>query len=270
MTSRTRRTREDLKNLILDAAAEVVEREGFGVTSSTITYKQVFEHLEREHGIRVTRGSVHERIWASQHDFQVEVLRRATRWDARISTERTVEAIASVLEEGRRGGDDAWTILTEMARVAGEVNYRAADEDDLYFAWTGLTLAMAQALRDDEDAHDALARSVTDSYAALTDDFVAIFSDVFDSLGLRIREDRFPSAERALETLTKLTTAVSEGVSLRRRFDDDELPALEMRTGGDGEAHRWHPFSVAMLALLTLFVEPDPDRGDGRGSSGVD
>ena len=263
MATPARRTRDDLRNLILDAAAEVIDREGFGVTSSTVTYKQVFDHLENEHGIRVTRGSVHERIWASQHDFQLEVLRRTARWDARTSTERTSEALRRILDEGRAADRAPWAILTKMARVGGQVNYRSADEDDLYFAWTGLTLAMAQALADDSDAHEALAHSVTESYSSLTDDFIEIFRGVFDQLGLRIRSDLFTSTDDAHVVFTKLTTAMSEGVSLRRRFDESELPELELRTGPDGSLQTWHPFAVGLLALLTLFVEVDPEGSDG-------
>ncbi len=265
MARAVRRTREDLKNLILDAAAEVVERDGLGVMSSTITYKQVFDHLEQVHGIRVTRGSVHERIWDSQHEFQLEVLRRAARWDARTSTQRTVEVLREIHERGTIEGWSEWEVLTEMARIGGEFNYRAADEDDLYFAWTGLTLALAQAIDADSEEYAALGRAVTESYDALTDDFVTIFRSIFDDLDLRIRLDLFESPEMAMLVFTKLTTALSEGVSLRRRFDEAELPDLGLATGPDGSIQVWHPFSVGMLALLRLFVETGSDRSDLDG-----
>jgi hypothetical protein len=51
---------------------------------------------------------------------------------------------------------------------------------------------------------------------------------------------------------------MSEGVSLRRRFDDNELPSLTL-TVGRSIPQDWHPFSVGFAALLEFFLEPDPD-----------
>lgn len=259
MVKPARRTRDDLRQLILDAAQEVIARDGFGVMSSTITYKQVFDHLEEAHGVKVTRGSVHERIWRSQHDFQLEVLRRAARWDARESTQRTSEALTQIHERAAAAGWSTWRTLTEMVRVGGEINYRAADEDDRYFAWTGLTLALAEAVEPGSPEHEALIGSVTESYDSLSGDLTAMYSTVFDALGVRVRDDLFESPDEAMAVFTKLTTALSEGVSMRRRFDDDELPGLTLTTGPDGEPQDWHPFCVGLLALLRLFVEVDED-----------
>ena len=57
---------------------------------------------------------------------------------------------------------------------------------------------------------------------------------------------------------TGTMTAMSEGVSLRRRFDDGELPDIELATGPDGALQTWHPFSVGLIALIRFFVEEDP------------
>lgn len=262
MAKPARRTREDLKQLILDAADEVIARDGFGVMSSTITYKQVFDHLESAHGVRVTRGSVHERIWPSQHEFQLEVLRRAARWDARESTHRTAEALTAIHERAVAADWSTWRTLTQMVRVGGELNYRSADDDDRYFAWTGLTLALAHAVEPDSSEHEALSESVTESYASLSADLSEMYAGVFDALGVRVRDDLFESPDEAMAVFTRLTTALSEGVSMRRRFDEDELPGLRLLTGPDGSAEDWHPFSVGLLALLRLFVQVD-DPGEG-------
>lgn len=73
-TAAKRRKRADLKHLVLDAGYDLAVSQGLGAGLETDTYASVFDYLERSSGVRVTRGSVHERIWNSQRDFQIEVL----------------------------------------------------------------------------------------------------------------------------------------------------------------------------------------------------
>ena len=60
-----RRKRADLKTLVLTAGYELAVSQGLGSGLETISYANVFDHLERSTGVRVTRGSVHERIFNS-------------------------------------------------------------------------------------------------------------------------------------------------------------------------------------------------------------
>jgi hypothetical protein len=66
-----------LRQLVIDAGLEVLERDGLSLATRSLSYAKVFAHLEREHGIKVTRASVHERIWASHADFRRDVLAEA-------------------------------------------------------------------------------------------------------------------------------------------------------------------------------------------------
>ncbi|MFZ4434803.1 MAG: hypothetical protein ACOYOQ_16555, partial [Microthrixaceae bacterium] len=90
-----RRSREETKHLLLDEGTRALLAEGLRGTGD-IRLKDVCERLERRTGIRITAGSVYERIWDDQRDFQIEVLARAlSEYDA---TE-IVRAFASAIDE---------------------------------------------------------------------------------------------------------------------------------------------------------------------------
>jgi hypothetical protein len=55
-----------------------------------------------------------------------------------------------------------------------------------------------------------------------------------------------------------LATALADGVALRQQFTDD-LIDLELPTGPDGAPQTWHPYSVAMWAILSFLTEPVPE-----------
>jgi hypothetical protein len=69
-----RRSRAELRELVMTAALDLLRTEGLGAVPMTLTYQRVFDHLEATTGVRVTRASVHERIWESQEAFRAEVL----------------------------------------------------------------------------------------------------------------------------------------------------------------------------------------------------
>jgi hypothetical protein len=80
-TESRRRSRADLKELMLDAGVVVLDELGVEVQISSVGYARVFEHLERTAAVKVTYGSVHERIWDSVQDYQLDVIERAALWD---------------------------------------------------------------------------------------------------------------------------------------------------------------------------------------------
>lgn len=70
-------TTDDLRELVLGAGVELLSRDGLMLTSDSISYAKVFAYLEEEHDVRVTRGSVHERIWSSHGEFRWDVFSHA-------------------------------------------------------------------------------------------------------------------------------------------------------------------------------------------------
>ncbi len=250
-----RRTRAALKELLLDAGIEILRDEGTGVGTTSLTYQRVFAHLESTRGIRVTRGSVHERIWASQRDFQLDVLRRAARWDPSESNEITLDAISRVLETADLTTDGGRRLtLKELWRVAGPANLAAAEERDHWSSWIGIALALSGSRLDDSEERTALLSTVADTYARFTDQQMEVNEAPAALVRSVPRGDLFPPGFDAARFLTMLATALADGVALRQQFTDD-LDDLELATGPDGELETWHPFSVGMWAISSFLTE---------------
>jgi hypothetical protein len=76
-----RRPRAELKELMIQGGVEVLQELGVETQLSSVSYAKVFEHVERTHGVRITYGSVHERIWNSLQEYQLSVIERAGVWD---------------------------------------------------------------------------------------------------------------------------------------------------------------------------------------------
>jgi len=76
-----RRPRSELKELMLQGGVDVLAEHGVEMQISSVSYAKVFEHVERTHGVRITYGSVHERIWNSLQEYQLSVIERAGVWD---------------------------------------------------------------------------------------------------------------------------------------------------------------------------------------------
>jgi hypothetical protein len=256
-----RRSRAALKELLLEAALEILRRDGVGIAATAITYQRVFDHLEATQGVRVTRGSVHERIWPSQRDFQLDVLQRAAHWDAT----DTNAATAAVVEEVLATADlttpqGRWRTIQEMTRRAGPVNLDVAEERDHWSSWIGIALAVS-AGRGGDAADEALLLAVADTYRELTDNLLGLAHGAQALVRARIRADLVPPDLDAERLVAMLTTALADGVALRRQLTDD-LGDVELRTGPGGELETWDPFSIGMWALTNLFVELEPDDGD--------
>lgn len=70
----SRRSRDELRTLMIDAGCELVAERGLAFDPPTLNYATVFDHLAATRGIRLHRSQVHGRIWNSQEDFRIEVV----------------------------------------------------------------------------------------------------------------------------------------------------------------------------------------------------
>ncbi len=251
----SRRTRSELRGLVMDAAIDLIRREGLGAVSTTLTYQRVFEHLKETRGIRVTRASVHERIWNSQEEFRTAVLIEARPWAtaAEVTVEPALEAFAAT------EGLEPLARMREMTRIAASVNQLTADEDPLYYSWVGMTMTMAKDPAVNADDRATLERAVAESYAEITASVMDVLGVLGSAIGVRPRADIFPSAEHGWRLLVRLGTALSEGSTVRTRFDPEEMPDEYLKTGPDGEVQKWSAFAAGYWALLQTFLEVDPE-----------
>jgi hypothetical protein len=60
--------------MLISAGRTVLLEEGLTLGVERVTFKRVFDELERSTGARVTNAAVIDRIWRNQEEFQVDVL----------------------------------------------------------------------------------------------------------------------------------------------------------------------------------------------------
>ena len=261
-----RRSRSELRELILEAGYEVLLADGLGLGTDALTYKRVFDHLEQTQGIRVTRGSVHERIWDSQREFQLDVLTRAARWDATYSMGQTSEAVAGILATADLDTPEARSqALKEAIRVGARVNLEASESDDMWKLWEGVAAVISVQKGIAADI-DPIRAEVNASYKATTDTLVSFFDSMIDTLGLGVRPELGLTKDDAVRKYAMAVTALSEGSSLRRRYATEYTFEFDLPTGPNGEREIWDLFSLGFWALSVFFFE---HHGNRPGTSGL-
>ncbi len=249
---RTRRTREELRRLLVDAGRTIIDEEGLSTGAGDLTFKRVFAHVEATSGVRLTNASVIRRVWENQEDYQADVLLTiASTADSSGELGRTSEALTPLLERfdlSTPGG--RMRSLGELARVGGEAGIRARLETRDWSLWIGVWVLALTTTPSGRRRH--LRQVLTDGLEAVTDVWEQLFAGICTYLGIRVR---------APLTLRHFTTAVSamvEGSALRQGGDPD-LEVIERPTGPDGETQDWTLFGVCMEALALRFFEIDPD-----------
>jgi hypothetical protein len=255
MSQPNRRSREQLRELVLSAALDLIRSDGLGAEPTTVSYQRVFDHLEKVHGVRVTRASVHERIWDSQEHFQHDVLLRASQSESGIP--QTTDIAIETFERTR--GLPPAERMAEMTRSAAPANLAVSESDDLFYSWVGMTMSMAKDPRLQDSSRQELSDATSTLYAGFKAQTAALLRSVGDAIGMRPRQDLFPAEMDGFEFIAQLGIALSEGVSVRTRFDKGELPDVELKTGPDGEEQTWTAFAAGYWALLNTFLEVDPD-----------
>lgn len=251
-----RRTRAQLKTLVLEAAADLLRSEGLRAVPSSITYQRVFQYLADSKGIRITRGSVHERIWQSQEEFQLEALARVDPWNIAQNDSVLAPALA---EFERTAGAHPFDRMMAMIRVAAPSTQTASETDPLYYAWVGMTMMLARELEPGDAQTERVAAAVRRANRETIERVGVAIRVLGETLGVRPRSDLFEEQEEGWRLVLQLGASLSEGATVRTRFDPGELPDVVMRTGPDGEAQEWTAFAAGYWALLHTFLEIDPE-----------
>ncbi len=96
-TKRQRRTRAELRELLIEIGKSILRDEGFGTGAEALTFKKVFDRLEDETGIRITNASVIGRAWHNQAEFQADVLMAIASAENENEFDLTVGSIGPVL-----------------------------------------------------------------------------------------------------------------------------------------------------------------------------
>jgi hypothetical protein len=249
---KARRSREELRDLLLGAGRSILEQEGLNVGAGDLTFKRVFDHVEATTGVRLTNASVIRRVWDNQEEFQTDVLITiASTADSAGELDRTVEVLTPMVTSFDLSSPQArMASLCELARVGGESSIRARLETRDWSLWMGVwVLALTTELA---GRRNLIRRALEEGLEHVTDVWEDLFAGICAHLGIRVREPL------TLRQFTAAVSAMVEGSALRQGGDPD-LERIVRPTGSLGTPQEWTLLGVCMEALALRFFEIDSD-----------
>ena len=200
-----RQPREELRDTLLDTAREVVKEEGIETGTSNLTFKRVFDRVEKATGRRLTNASVIGRIWRNQAEFQADVLMAI----ARDETRPEVDHDAPSGERGARTGSTSGHLMArllarrELCRIGGGASGSAIADSRNWSLWISvLTIATTNA---DLDQRERIGLALAEGYESVTAFWEGIYRWLMDYLGFR------PRRPMTVRQFTMAVTALSEG-----------------------------------------------------------
>ncbi len=241
----------------MEAGLEVLERDGLGLRGDSITYARVFQYLETEHGVRITRGSVHKRIWASLDEFRAEVLTTAAR-DALPGEDGLGmhAAIVDVLAAVVVPGVDHDQRVRAFCRIAGHSLLTAHLRSNEYRRFQAIKTAAR--VGPDDDATARLRSIVREKADGNRSDRVDRFRFVFRALGLQARSSLAVDEDTAIDLFLTVIQLLVTGAHLDHHGGFTTM-ASEVATGLPADDdHPWTYFGFGFLAAMNLLFEPDP------------
>jgi hypothetical protein len=246
-----RKSREDLRSLLLEAAQAILHEEGLGVGTDALTFKRVFDRVERDTGLRLTNASVIKRIWENQAAYHTDILVGIAGDEGHEEMDQTFDALSPVLGTvDLSTHEKRLTALRDVCRIGGAANIQALRQSNNWALWIGVwALATAGEVTDQKRR---IQGALLDGYERVTELYEEIYAALVALLGLRLRPGM------ALRHFTIAAGALAEGCTLRNRVDA-AMEGILLPTGPEGETQDWTVFAVGLDALATRFFEPDPD-----------
>jgi hypothetical protein len=249
---RPKQSRTELRSLLLDTGRTVLREEGLGTGAEALTFKRVFERVQRDTGLRLTNASIIRRVWANQAEYQADVLMAVAADPGDAEVDETLEAVAAIFEGLDVSTLEArWVAMRQLCRVVGAANVRALLRSPNWPTWIGVwALATAGALPERRPGIDA---ALLEGYEGGTGRFEESYRAITALLGFRLREGF------TLRQFAIAVGALAEGCALRNRVDASNMEGIVRLSGPGGQPEEWTLFAIGLEALVGQFLESDPD-----------
>ncbi len=247
----SRLTRDELRQEMIAAGMGWMRDNGFGHGAEHITYARVFERIERQHGLCISRAQVHGRIWESQDDFQMAVIAEATLFRVTpLITELTEDVSALLAGFDITQPGQSMQAVTEIVRRQGPPTIAGmiASSD-----WR-VAGAIAAFHGTNPQRPDRITNALHQSSAKNIEEwthFYALFAEVF---GYRAQRWTQQSTESACGLLARCAVALVAGVAGRTRLT--ETPPSFTLTIGQGDAAEWDLTGIGNWCLIHFLLEP--------------
>lgn len=242
--------------MLVESSLELLAEEGLGLGVDAISYARVFDHLQSEHGIKVTRGSVHRRIWDSHDDYRNDVLIAvAERSSPHHEGSRLAGAIVQVLARVNGLGLDHEERVRAFCRIGGHELLSHYLDSPRFRSFQALK-AVARGGADDTTT--MLQAMIGEKADGDLDSRIEACAFTFSALGLRAKRELHLTEHAAIGAYLALVQTLLSGAHLDHHagytamsepvetgmFTDDDVP--------------WTAFSLGLLATMLLLFERDP------------
>jgi hypothetical protein len=257
-----KQSREELHALLIDTGRVLLREEGLGTGAESLTFKRVFERVEKDTGLRLTNASIIRRVWANQADYQTEVLMAIAADAGNTEIDQTLEATVSVFDDlDLSTPDERWATMRELCRVAGGATIESLRQSPNWPSWIGV---WAVATVDNHpDQRQRIDAALLDGYEVTSGRFEESYLAVAGLLGFRLREGL------TIRQFAIAVGALAEGCALRNRVDAFNMEGIIRPTGKDGRKEEWTLFAIGLEALVHQFLELDTEwESPGSGNPG--
>jgi hypothetical protein len=207
VAAKVRRTRDELRDLVLEAGRDLLMSEGLGTGAEHLTFKRVLAHVEETTGVRVTNASVIRRIWDNQEEFQLEEIRSVADIQGDLEVEATSqafdEAVAMVdlnSPELRRAS------LSELIRISCAEYISSASTSDA-------AIQMALATYISANSRSGRGSPLVESFRMTNDRLTRRYMELYEA-GLQLVGWRMKPG-LSLRDAASVISALAEGVLMR-------------------------------------------------------
>ena len=247
--ARVRRSKEELRELVLTSGIEVLRSEGLGTGVEHLTFKKVLDHLEATSGVRITNASLIRRVWEDQEEFQLDVVKAIINEQGDDEVSDVTDALAGafalidVSSPAMRRAS-----LAELIRVTAQ-SYLHSASTSLATIQTALAtylVAGAAAGKNDE-----LVAMFKETNERLTQEYVDLYEAALGAIGWRVRPGF------SMHQVAVAISAYAEGALLRYLVDPDAFAPIELARELDRAEVEWDLFGFGMNAIVEAFTEED-------------
>lgn len=242
---------------MLQGGVEVLAEHGIEMQISSVSYARVFEHLERTKGVRITYGSVHERIWDSLQEYQLAVIERAGLWDSSTTGRLPSGWVREAMDAAEAAAPaDRPRAVQEVWRRISTDHIEWTEQNDDWSRYLKTVVTMSTQPRDTV-VRDAAVEGAKTSYAH-RERLVGENMTAHLALGYQAGA-AFPTDAEVPAILARVSIALAEGLDLRKALTEEDEPRLHLHTGPDGELEEWNFYGFAMWAIVKAYFDARTD-----------
>jgi hypothetical protein len=259
-SKRPYRRHGELRDLLVAHGVHLLLESSLADTDA-VTLARVFEHIEQAGLPRVTRGSVlgTGRIWSSQREFQrdVEIATAEVLGGIDAPLGASLAAAGAVLEHAELATEAGRArAVQQLCRVCGDAYFAELVASSSWRLWVGLWGHMAGST--DEIATEGLGASLRQAQTGTLRRLVEqLYAPLAELVGYRGRPE-LGSTEAALAQMAVAVLGLTDGMAIHHRLFPENFAPVLRPTGPDGALEPWHPFAIALEAIVNQYIEPTP------------